>query len=189
MGSARGPSIGSAALVSSFLSQTEYHEAWKPTSFFVTGLSNSTKCVSTANLPSTSRSDSSARLFDARTRFLNPGIAAGRLGWMTAIRLRASRRVRTRGERGKLPRIWMSLSVRSKASWGCVRKVSSWARRGRRRGDVPPRHQGSQWRVFCDLHPTKRRIALDINSDQRVVSALMGNAPRRSISRSLSGLR
>lgn len=26
--------------------------------------------------------------------------------------------MRTRGERGKLPRTWMSLSVRSKASWG-----------------------------------------------------------------------
>lgn len=37
---------------------------------------------------------------------------------MLAMRLRASSRVRMRGERGKLPRVVMSLSVRSIASCG-----------------------------------------------------------------------
>jgi hypothetical protein len=90
----------------------------EPTSFFVTGLSINTRCVSRANLPSTSRSDSSDRLFDARTRFVRLGMAFGRLSWMVAMRLRASRSVCIRGDSGKLPRIWMSLSVKSIASCG-----------------------------------------------------------------------
>lgn len=40
-----------------------------------------------------------------------------RVGCMLLIRLRASRRVRNRGERGKLERAVMSLSVKSMASW------------------------------------------------------------------------
>lgn len=88
------------------------------TSFLVTGLSVSTSCVSRGNRPSTSRSASSARLFDASTRFVRLGTAAGRLGWTEATRLRASSRVRIRGDSGKLPRIWMSLSVKSIASCG-----------------------------------------------------------------------
>ena len=91
----------------------------EPTSFFVTGLSASTSCVRRANLPSTSRSDSSATWFDASTRFFRLGIALGRLGWMVEMRLRASSSVCIRGDSGKLPRIWMSLSVKSMASCGC----------------------------------------------------------------------
>ena len=90
----------------------------EPTSFFVTGLSINTRCVNRANLPSTSRSDSSDRLFEVSTRFARLGIAFGRLGWMVETRLRASRSDCIRGDSGKLPRIWMSLSVKSIASCG-----------------------------------------------------------------------
>lgn len=89
-----------------------------PTSFFVTGLSINTRCVSRANFPSTSRSDSSARLFELSTRVARLGIALGRLGWMVETRLRASRSACIRGDSGKLPRIWMSLSVKSIESCG-----------------------------------------------------------------------
>lgn len=91
----------------------------KRTSFFVTGLSSSTRWVNRANLPSTSRSDSSVKLFDARTKFLRFGMAVGSAGWMTDTRLRASSSVRIRGDSGKLPSTWMSLSVKSMQSWGC----------------------------------------------------------------------
>lgn len=91
----------------------------KRTSFFVTGLSISTSCVSRGNFPSASRSDSSDRLLDASTRFVRFGIEVGRVGWMAATRLRASSRVRIRGDSGKFPRTWMSLSVKSIESWGC----------------------------------------------------------------------
>ena len=37
---------------------------------------------------------------------------------MLETRFRARSKVRNRGERGKLPRIWMSLSVKSIASCG-----------------------------------------------------------------------
>jgi hypothetical protein len=89
------------------------------TSFFVTGLSANTKCVSRVNVPSASTSASSARLLDASTRFRKFGTAAAAVGWMFATRLRASSSVVMRGERGKLPSTWMSLSVKSMASWGC----------------------------------------------------------------------
>lgn len=39
---------------------------------------------------------------------------------MVEMRLRASRSVCIRGDSGKLPRIWMSLSVKSIASCGCT---------------------------------------------------------------------
>lgn len=57
-------------------------------------------------------------LFDDRTRFVRFGTEVTSVGWMLDTRLRARRRVERRGERGKLPRIWMSLSVKSMASWG-----------------------------------------------------------------------
>jgi hypothetical protein len=88
------------------------------TSFFVTGLSTRTRCVSPANLASTSKSESSDRLFDASTRFRRYGVAFGRLGWIVEILFRARRRVRMRGESGKFPSTCMSLSVRSIASCG-----------------------------------------------------------------------
>lgn len=90
------------------------------TSFFVTGLSTNTRWVRPANFPRTSRSDSSVRLFVARTRFLRFGIELGRVGWMVLMRLRARSSVRILGDKGKFPSTWMSLSVKSIASWGWV---------------------------------------------------------------------
>lgn len=96
----------------------EREEEETRTSFFVTGLSANTKCVSRVNVPSASTSASSARLLDASTRFLRFGTAVAAVGWMFATRLRASSSVVMRGERGKLPSTWISLSVKSTASWG-----------------------------------------------------------------------
>lgn len=86
------------------------------TSFLVTGLSTKTKCVSLSNPASASRSASSATLFDASTSCFRFGIALGSEACMPETRLRASRSVEMRGESGKLPRIWMSLSVKSMES-------------------------------------------------------------------------
>lgn len=91
----------------------------KHTSFFVTGLSAKTKCVSLSNPLSVSKSANSAKLFDASTRFVRFGTAFGRLAWMLAMRFLAKRRVVMRGDRGKLPRICISLSVKSMESCGC----------------------------------------------------------------------
>jgi len=43
---------------------------------------------------------------------------------MLLTRLRARRRVCRRGERGKLERVLMSLSVKSIASWSYIKSVS-----------------------------------------------------------------
>lgn len=85
----------------------------------MTGLSFSTRCVRRGNAPSGSKSASSFRSFDSSCRFVSSGIELTRVGWIEETRLRASRRVRIRGLRGKFPRIWMSLSTRSMASCGC----------------------------------------------------------------------
>lgn len=66
---------------------------------------------------STSKSASSAKLLDVRIRVVRFGRDAARVGCMVVILLRARRRVRRRGERGKLARAVMSLSVKSMASW------------------------------------------------------------------------
>lgn len=180
----------------------------------MTGLSISTNCSSRGNLPSTSTSASSARLLDASTKFVRPGTAAGRVGWMAATRLRARSRVRIRGDRGKLPRIWMSLSVKSIASWGCFARKKRVAARATQkqsaresqerveienkkgRGkNVHPRHQGSQWSEFCVLHlpnsnkETRYQLWLFSQMIKCVASVLSTNAPRRSSSLSFSGLR
>jgi hypothetical protein len=52
------------------------------------------------------------------------GVDVASVGWIAATRLRARRSVVMRGERGKLPRTWMSLSVRSIASCGCIEGVT-----------------------------------------------------------------
>jgi hypothetical protein len=90
-----------------------------PTSRLVTGFSISTRWVSFAKALSGSRSASSAKLFDVRTRVVRLGIDLASAGWMLVTRLRASRRVRRRGESGKLESCVMSLSVKSMASWSC----------------------------------------------------------------------
>ncbi len=73
--------------------------------------------MSRGKLLSGSRSASSARLLAVRISVVRLGREAARVGWMLVMRLRARRRVRRRGERGKLERAAMSLSVRSRASW------------------------------------------------------------------------
>ena len=53
-----------------------------------------------------------------RTRVVRFGRVVARLDWMVVRRLRASRSVCRRGERGKLESETRSLSVKSIASWG-----------------------------------------------------------------------
>ena len=89
------------------------------TSRLVTGFSSSTRCVSLVKPLRGSRSASSAKLLDVRTRVVRFGIDLASEGWMLVMRLRASRRVRSRGESGKLASCAMSLSVKSMASWSC----------------------------------------------------------------------
>lgn len=71
---------------------------------------------------SASRSASSAKLLDVRMRVVRFGRLVARLDWMLVRRLRARRSVCRRGERGKLERAPMSLSVKSIASWGYARR-------------------------------------------------------------------
>ena len=95
------------------------------TSFLVTGFSNKLRCVRRGNFPSTSRSASSAKLLDVSIRVVRFGRLWGTRGSIVLIRFRASRRVCSRGVRGKLERAVMSLSVKSIASWSyCVRLLS-----------------------------------------------------------------
>lgn len=56
---------------------------------------------------------------------MRQGSEFARLGWIVEMRLRARRRVRNLGESGKLPSVWMSLSVRSMQSHGCSDPVST----------------------------------------------------------------
>lgn len=82
----------------------------------MTGFSSSIRCVSLAKWLRGSRSASSAKLLDVRTRVVRFGIDFASVGWMLVARFRARRRVRSRGERGKLDSWAMSLSVKSMAS-------------------------------------------------------------------------
>ena len=86
------------------------------TSFLVTGFSNRLKCVNRRKLRSVSKSASSAKLLDVSTRVWMFGIEFGRVGCMLLILLRARSSTRNRGDRGKLARDVMSLSVKSMAS-------------------------------------------------------------------------
>ena len=90
----------------------------KRTSFLVTGFSNKTRCVSRRNVASTSKSANSAKLFAVKTSVVRLGMEFASDGWMPEILLRASNKVRNRADRGKLPSSWISLSVKSIASWG-----------------------------------------------------------------------
>ena len=91
------------------------------TSFLVTGFSNKLRCVRRGNFPSTSRSASSAKLLDVSIRVVRLGRLLGTRGSIVLIRFLARRRVCRRGERGKLERAVMSLSVKSIASWSYCR--------------------------------------------------------------------
>ena len=90
------------------------------TSLLVTGFSNKLKCVSLENFPSTSKSASSAKLFDVSIRVVRLGMLLGTRGSIVLIRFLASRSVCSRGERGKFDRAVMSLSVKSIASWSYI---------------------------------------------------------------------
>lgn len=148
----------------------------------MTGLSISTNCVSRGNFPSTSRSDSSVILLDASTRFVRLGIEVGRVGWMVAMRLRASRRVRIRGDSGKFPRIWRSLSVRSIESCGCGKLLVNEGANGRGSGMdemyVRPQHQGSQSLVLCVLFAGNDN--LDINSGSLMIKSVVSVLSKRT---------
>lgn len=63
-----------------------------------------------------SKSANSAKLFDVRIRVVRLGIDLARAGCMLLTRLRARRRVRNRGDSGKLDTAVISLSVKSIAS-------------------------------------------------------------------------
>lgn len=95
------------------------HKEKQHTSFLATGFSINTKCVKLPNVPNVSKSANSLNSFAVKTKVVRYGILFAREGCMLEIRFLARRRVRRRGESGKLPRIWMSLSVRSIASCGC----------------------------------------------------------------------
>ena len=99
---------------------------WFPrTSRRVTGFSSRDRCVSLVKFLSTSRSASSAKLFEVKTKVRRFGIELGRVGWMVVTRLRARRRVWSLGESGKFPSTLISLSVKSIASWSCQRNIQS----------------------------------------------------------------
>lgn len=87
------------------------------TSLRVTGFSSSVRCVSRGKLRKGSRSASSARLFEVRTRVVKFGIELARVLCMPLTRFRARRSVCNRGESGKLEIVAISLSVKSIASW------------------------------------------------------------------------
>lgn len=97
------------------------------TSLRVTGFSSRVRCVSRGKLRKESKSASSARLFEVRTRVVRFGIEWARVLCMLLTRLRARRSVCNRGESGKLEMVVMSLSVKSIASWSYLHK-HSWKR-------------------------------------------------------------
>lgn len=119
MGSAIGSSVGSAAIALSGIIPA-LDVLLQRTSFLQTGFSSKTTCVSFAKPDNGSRSASSCIRLLVRTRVLRPGMLLDKVGWIVFMRLRATRSVRSRGERGKLERVGMSLSVRSKASWSYI---------------------------------------------------------------------
>lgn len=119
-----------------------------------------------------SKSASSAKLLEVRIKEVRFGNEFASVGCMLLILFRASRSVRNRGERGKLERAVMSLSVKSMASWSysdcSATDVSvqfrTWqgkrkgkskmkgGREGKRRGrDELSQRPNSQSRVSCVL--------------------------------------
>lgn len=95
------------------------------TSRLVTGFSSKERCVSLGKFRRGSRSASSAKLFDVRIREVRFGNEFASVDCMLLTLLRARRRVRNRGESGKLERAVMSLSVKSMASWSYSKYCSA----------------------------------------------------------------
>ena len=73
--------------------------------------------MSLGRFRSGSRSASSAKLLEVRIKVVRLGSEVTSVDCMLLSLLRARRRVRSRGEKGKLERAVMSLSVKSMASW------------------------------------------------------------------------
>lgn len=123
---------------------------------FVTGLSSSTRCVRRPRRARGSRSDSSASWLEARARQVRLGTAFARSGWMAAMRLRANSSVRRRGVSGKLPSTWMSLSVKSMASWGYTALTKEMIRaRGGGGGLTPAAPRFSMATILFPVGPKK----------------------------------
>lgn len=91
----------------------------------MTGFSSKERCVSLGKFRSGSRSASSAKLLDVRVREVRLGSEFASVDCMLLTLLRARRRVRNRGESGKLERAVMSLSVKSMASWSYSKYCSA----------------------------------------------------------------
>ena len=91
----------------------------------MTGLSSKERCVSREKFRSGSRSASSAKWLEVRVKVVRLGREVASVDWMLLSLLRARRRVRSRGERGKLERAVMSLSVKSMASWSYIHYCSA----------------------------------------------------------------
>jgi hypothetical protein len=172
---------------------TDIQRKTQHTSFLVTGFSINTKCVNCVKLDSTSKSAISAKLFDASTNVDRLGREFASVGWMLDTRLRARRRVCNRGESGKLPRSCISLSVKSMASCGYCTRLSipflfsnvnsEW---GKGKALTPATPRFSIAGILCPADP---KIRYQRSSPQSVVSCSFQHVPRRSSSRSLSGLR
>ena len=110
--------------------------------------------MSRGKLRRASRSASSAKLLEVRIRVVRFGSEAASVDWMLLILLRARSSVRSRGERGKLERAVMSLSVKSMASWSysdyCSAVASQYslvpiARLRRMKGGGKGEREGRQW--------------------------------------------
>ncbi len=171
------------------------------TSFLVTGFSNNTRCVNFVRPRRGSKSASSAMLFAVKTSVERLGIEFEMFDWICRTRFLARRSVCNRGKNGKLPSEEMSLSVKSIASWSCPRTTTisihsfisrpRYERQGRWLG-LPWQYPGSQLRGSCALNDSNDKGRYQSSSCKSVVSVLfrhcVWNAPRRSSSRSFSGL-
>lgn len=122
---------------------TQWPKEKQHTSFLVTGFSMRTKCVNLWNELNTSKSANSVKLLAVKTRVVRLGREFASEGWILEIRLRASNRVCNRGDRGKFPKSWMSLSVKSMASCGYYIYTSTSAFPGDWEKDLHQQHPGS----------------------------------------------
>ena len=86
------------------------------TSFLVTGFSNRLTCVKRRKFLNVSKSASSAKLLEVRIKVCRFGMEFGSVDCMLLTLLRARSRTRSRGDKGKLAKDVMSLSVKSMAS-------------------------------------------------------------------------
>jgi len=163
------------------------------TSFLVTGFSSRDKCTSFLNLPRGSRSPNSERLFAVKVNTVRFGIDFTSVGWITDIRFLASSRVCSRSDNGKFPSCWISLSVKSIAS--CGYKSRKVKKNNPSTGSIHKIGVGirtpatPRFSIAGILWPSRRCICSIQLIDQKCSTCSLGNAPLRSSSRSLMGLR